>query len=273
MQKAGIFVVSCLLGLVAASVSAQEGKDEALSIGEKHKEAASEDMLSWTASAGGVLATGNTENLTLNGGTVFSVIQGQHGFGFTGSLIYGLSGEGYEEINAFNANAKLRYDFYLTDLDAIFAAVAYRHDRFAGLEHRVQGQLGYLRNFFREENHRFWGELGGDVTYDYQYKDDGMGNVSHGEETVFSIRAFVGYDNKLSETLTYTTGLEVLAPPANFENTRVTWDNTLTSKLWEDTLSLELKFLMLFDNEPVPSIPSKRKLDTLTTLNLVYSLL
>ena len=122
---------------------------------------------------------------------------------------------------AFNVNAKLRYDFYITDMDAIFAAVAYRHDRFAGLEHRVQGQLGYLRNIFREKNHRFWGELGGDVTYDYQYIDDGMSNITFGEETVFSIRAFIGYDNKLSETLTYTTGLEVLWPPTNTNNTRV----------------------------------------------------
>ena len=30
---------------------------------------------------------------------------------------------------------------------------------------------------------------------------------------------------------------------------------------------------MLFDNEPVESIPAKSKMDTLTTLNLVYSLI
>lgn len=276
------FTLFLTAGVSTVAQAQDSGKDEAVethSMGEKYAdEAPPEDSTTWTASAGGVLSTGNTQKLTLNGGTDLALVRGAHGFGFKANVVYGLSdvvrgdGDTFETKDAFNVNAKARYDFYFTDLDAIFGAVAYRHDRFAGLEHRVQGQLGYLRNVFREENHRLWGELGGDLTYDYQYQDDGMGNITNGEETVFSIRAFVGYDNHLSETLTFATGLEFLLPPADVENVRVTWDNTLTSKLWE-SLSLELKFLALFDNEPVESIPAKSKLDTLTTLSLVYALL
>ena len=65
-----------------------------------------------------------------------------------------------------NLNAKLRYDYYLTLMDALFVAIVLRWDEFAGLDLRVQGQLGYLRNFLRKDGHRFWGEVGYDLTVD-----------------------------------------------------------------------------------------------------------
>ena len=97
MQSLRILSVLAFSIFVVSSARAQEGKDEAVSIGEKHKDAEAEDVLTWTASAGGVLTTGNTENLTLNGGTVFSLIEGSHGLGFNGSVVYGLAGEDYRQ--------------------------------------------------------------------------------------------------------------------------------------------------------------------------------
>jgi aspartate carbamoyltransferase catalytic subunit len=57
---------------------------------------------------------------------------------------------------ARNLNSRARYDFFLTRMDALFLAAVHRWDTFAGLNARVQGQTGYLRNVFRKKGHRLW---------------------------------------------------------------------------------------------------------------------
>ena len=249
---------------------------------EQHVEAAPEeapveDVTKWQVSLGGVLQTGNTESRTIQGASLFELIRGRHGFLAEAQGSYGAAqvDETTDEFEdtARNVRLRLRYDFFLTNLDAIFAALVFRHDPFAGLDYRAQGQLGYARYVFREENHRLWGEIGYDITYDNYDPDpliDPMTMMElEGTATVHSARLFAGYENIKDENLQFRTGLEVLINVQDAEDVRLTWDSSLRTGL-AGRLQLELKFLLQLDNVPVPGNES---LDTTTQLNLIYTLI
>lgn len=282
--------LACVSALVFAPSLGQ-----AQEAAEQHTESApaefpEERLVLWTISAGAVLNTGNTESLQFNGGTDFRLVDGRHGLTAQASWVAGLAGEGYEDQTANDLRGKLRYDFFLTPLDALFAAVAARRDRFAGLNPRFQAQLGYLRYFLREAEdvHRLWGEIGYDLTYDrFDYtildRDDPMPPAGRPDSLVaHSARLFLGYDNHINPGLTFLTGLEVLinvdpgtilvepdgTERTGLEDVRVNWDSALRFHLVE-RLQGEIKFTLAFDN--VPAVGAK-KLDTTTTINVIYTL-
>ena len=240
------------------------------------EEAPAEDVTKWEVSLGGVLQTGNTESYSVQGASLFEIIRGRHGFvaeaqGNYGAAVVDDTTDEYED-TARNVRLRIRYDFFLTDLDAIFLAAVFRHDPFAGLDYRLSGQVGYARYVFREEKHRLWGELGYDLTYDNYDPDpllDDMMMVLDGTAVVHSARLFAGYENIKDENLQFRTGLEVLINVEEPADTRLTWDSSFRTKL-AGRLQLELKFLLQFDNRPVPGNES---LDTTTQLNLLYNLI
>lgn len=245
-----------------------------------------EDVTTLNASLGGQLNTGNTEAWQLNTGSAFVLVRGRHGLALNMDFSYGRAnvaddldenGEAIDELvdTIRNLRTKARYDFFITPMDALFLAGAYRWDTFAGLDARVQGQVGYMRNLFKETNHRFWGELGYDITYDNYDPDplladpaDPMSEVLPGDEVVHSVRGFIGYDNQINATLTFLTGLEALENVEDTDDFRLNWDNALRSSI-SGSFQLEMKFSLQFDNQPVPD---KETLDTATTLTLIYTL-
>lgn len=253
---------------------------------------------SWDIAAGGVLTTGNTQNLTFTAGSHFRFTELPHNLELEVAYVLGLSGANYGTTNAHNLNARGRYDYYFDEMNAVFLAARFRQDEFAGLAPRIQGQVGYMRNFLRENDgkHRLWGEIGYDLTGDvFTYErvvgpgtacDPAMGRPC--DQLVHSARLYLGYTNEVNENLTFRTGLEVLVnlnpdvvatTPAGdeitgLEDVRVNWDAALNIKI-VGNLQAELRFLMLFDNVPVgiATDAPANKLDTTTTLNLVYTLL
>lgn len=231
-------------------------------------------------SAGGVLNSGNTRAFQANLGGDFRMVRGSSAVGANTAFVYGRADlpdddtAGYAD-TARNLNARLRYDFFLTTMDAVYAAGVYRWDTFAGLDTRLQGQVGYLRNFImKEEAMRFWGEVGYDITYDNYTEEvllaqaDAMQELEE-ETVVHSTRLFFGYDNHLNEFLTVLIGLEGLLNVESPEDFRLNWDNALRSKL-NGNLQLELKFSLKFDSQP---IVGTKKTDTMTQVNLIYTLI
>jgi putative salt-induced outer membrane protein YdiY len=257
---------------------------------EQHTEAVAADefqadVTTLHASVGGSLNTGNTEAWTLTTGSAFVLVRGRHGLALNMDFAYGranvaddldMNGEEVDEPvdTVRNLRSKGRYDFFLTPMDSIFAASAYRWDTFAGLDIRVQGQLGYMRSFFKITDHRFWGELGYDITYDNYDPDPLLADPADpmtelpGDEVVHSVRGFVGYDNKLNAALTFLTGLEGLLNVEDTKDLRVNWDNALRSAI-SGSFQLEVKFSLQLDTQPVPDT---EKVDTATTLTLIYTL-
>ena len=243
----------------------------------------SDDETSFDLSAGGSLNTGNTQSWTLSAGNRFYILRGRHSFEQTSLFNYGqadiVEGDDEPAVDGFedtvrNLNLRGRYDFFLTDMDALFGAALYRWDTFAGLDARVQGQFGYLRNLFKMDGHRGWAEAGYDLTYDNFDPDplpdpENEGAFLDGSAVVHSARLFLGYDNHINEHVTFLTGLEALINVEEASDVRLNWDAAIRAALM-GSFQLELKFAAKFDTEPVPGA---EKLDTNTLLNLIYTML
>ena len=270
-----------LLGHTSVVLAQPEGPDQ-------HNEAFAESKeedheTAFDLSVGGSLNTGNTQSWTLSAGNRFYLLRGRHSFEQTTAFNYGqadiVEADGEEEVDALedtvrNLNIRGRYDFFLAKMDALFTALLYRWDTFAGLDARVQGQFGYLRNIFKQDGQRGWAEAGYDITYDNLDPDplpdpENEGAFLDGTDIVHSARLFVGYDNHINEHVTFLTGLETLFNVENADDIRVNWDAAIRAALM-GSLQLELKFAAKFDTEPVPGA---EKLDTNTLLNLIYTML
>lgn len=209
------------------------------------------------------------------------------------------------EWNSRSVIARLRYDIFLSRADALFVAVAPRRDKSAGFEIRLQNQIGYLRNLFhRGDAHRFWSELGYDLTYDNfalvertsapENITDGVRNVeaaagvppaqslapegakitrsitTRSEEPyqfVHSARIFFGYTNRLLASATVSVGAETLLDFTDAKNVRVNGLAELTSSI-TGSFKLGLQSRVMFDNKPVPGT---KPYDTILAVQLVYT--
>jgi putative salt-induced outer membrane protein YdiY len=237
-----------------------------------------DDVTTLTASGGGALNGGNTNSYAVNVGANFQLIRQPHGFSAYAAFAYGVAdlpdddSDNLEPI-VRNLNARARYDFFMSRMDALFLATVFRWDPFAGIDRRNQGQIGYLRYFLREDKHRFWGEVGYDLTADnygpVEGKPDAVLPVDE-NVLVHSARLFAGYDNQLNAALTYVGGLEALFNVEESKDVRLNFSNALRSAI-AGNFSLELKLTLAFDN--VPATTDAKKLDTTLLVNLLYQLI
>lgn len=270
-------------GVLAVSLCARSASAQPAAVEQHTEDVKAEvfqaDATKLTASLGGAHSAGNTQAWQLNAASDFELIRGRHGVTLNMSFAYGRANVEEDTVDALvdtvrNLKSRARYDFFLTEMDALFGAAVYRWDIFAGLDARVQGQVGYMRNLYKAENHRLWAEAGYDLTYD-NYDPDPLpdpanaGQFLPGDDVVHSARLFAGYDNQLNAQLMFRTGLEGLLNVENLDDLRLAWDTSIRSAIGAG-FDLELKFLLLLDTEPVPGA---EKIDTTATVNLMYTLL
>jgi putative salt-induced outer membrane protein YdiY len=238
-------------------------------------EAPKNDTTSLNFSAGGSANSGNTKAYQLNAGGDFRLVRNPHGvaaaflFGYGRAAIPGESTSLRESIK--NLSAKARYDFFITQMDSVFLATTFLWDPFAGINRRNQGQIGYLRYIFVEEKHRLWGELGYDLTSDNYRQLPDKPPPPKKTDVLHSARAFIGYDNKLNDAVSYLGGVEVLVNLTESKHTRVAWDNALRSSL-AGAFKLELKFRLAYD-QAAPADRNAERLDTSTLISLLYTLI
>lgn len=268
-------------------------------------EAPEEDTTSLAVSLGGLINGGNTRSWTVNAGFNFHMVRGAHAFGADGQFAYGrasliedLGDDTFArrdwDDTTRNAVLGARYDLFLTDMDALFLAGRWRWDTFAGLDTRLQGQIGYLRNLYKVENHRLWGEIGYDLTYDNLAPDPfidpalseadrmslgcadpqtAMPTCYNDEAIVHAARVYLGYNNQLYENIQFSFGTEVLLNLEQPEDVRVNVDVALNASIAK-RLQVETKYRLLFDNVPVPNAPGlgeRSKADHQFTVSLIYN--
>src|SRR5262249_15959018 len=115
------------------------------------------DTTEWTLGLNGTFNYGNARSIAAGATTHFRVQRDVHAFTLDLTFLYG--GAAVRDANGvfgdWNANTqnfygRIRYDLFLDADDALFANVAATNNPFTGLDLRFQGQLGYMRNFFRE---------------------------------------------------------------------------------------------------------------------------
>jgi len=280
---------SSVLGLVvwaASGAASAQAPAAAAAHAEDVATRHTEDDVRLGLTAGTALAYGNARNIAVNLGGELVLRLGQHSLAANIGWIFGFASLRDAATNEFtdwdssanNLTWKLRYDAFLSDDDALFVVHHGRRDPFALLRPRIGFQGGYMRNLLREEKHRFWVEVGYDFTYDRfgnTAVDVGGGQVST-DRTLHSLRLYVGYDNRLNDVLTYTTGLEALMRLDRPEHWRFEWINQFRSKL-ADWLQVSLDLTGRLDALPPgqmeawneqPGQPAQM-FDLIGTLNLV----
>ena len=241
----------------------------------------------WTLGAGGNIATGNTKIWGVYAGTNFNVKRNAHEFDLT--YLFNFSRANIPEVaddmgvtpddtghedTAKNSNLQLRYNYWFTDNDAVYAGLAHRWDEFAGLDIRIRADLGYLRKLWETDIHLLKGEAGIAYIFDNRVK-----GVSPQKQHNASLRLYLGYVGNLNENVQLLSGLEFLdnlnklnETPKDidpFKDVRITWNVGITAKLWEK-LAANVSFLLRYDAESVASL---EKVDTQTLFSLIYTLL
>lgn len=274
-------VIAAMVLAVSSAVSAQP--EAATQHAEQEAERPTEEETRLTLTLGGTLSYGNTRAAGVNLASGFSFRRSANVLTLDVGWVFGYSSVRADDEVEFpdwsetanNLTGRARYDRFLTDDDALFVVARARRDRFAGLDSRLTGQLGYLRNLFSEENHRFWVEVGYDITYDNFFPnsllvDDENDRIQH------SARLFIGYDNHVSDTFSYLMGLEALMDVTDPAHLRAEWLHQIRTKI-ASWLQLSFDTTIRFDSLPpgqedaFDELSTQRigMFDVTSTLNLV----
>ncbi len=156
----------------------------------------------------------------------------------------------------------------------MFGAVSARHDRFQGLELRINLDPGCSYYFIDQEKQQLWLEAG----YDYQHDIRREDAIAAAEADDFflgktndrhSVRAFVGYSSELSDSVTVASGLEYLQALDPATNYRLNWDGSVNSAVGKG-FSIATAVSVRYDHHPIPGVENT---DILTSISLVYHLL
>jgi putative salt-induced outer membrane protein len=241
----------------------------------------SKDTSSLKLSAGGFLSQGNSRTLAFTGSADYLLRRSDSQFTAIAAVNYGRAATGPDEPyepTVENYQARLRYDYFFATQVAGFFSLSARRDRFQGLDLRLNIDPGFAYYFIDDKGHRFWAELGYDLQHDVRnqgFIDDAQAEaVPPGSldlpktETRHNVRAFVGYDNQLSDAVKFGTGLEYLQNVTAAENARLNFDASLTTQLNQD-FSIATTFSLKYDNNPLPGV---EKTDMILALNLVYTM-
>jgi putative salt-induced outer membrane protein len=240
----------------------------------------SKDTATLKLTVGGFVSQGNSRTVAVTGATDYFIRRSASAFSAMGAVNYGRSaagdGEPYQT-TVENYQARLRYDYFFATSVAGFFSVSARRDRFQGLDLRLNLDPGLAYYFIDEKSQRLWAELGYDLQYDLRNQDfiDAAGTaaapgvlVIDRTEVRHSVRAFVGYDNQLTDAIKFGTGLEYLQNVTAAENARVNFDAGLTVQLNQD-FSIATTVSVKYDNNPLPGV---EKTDLIMALNLVYAM-
>ena len=237
-----------------------------------------------TLSSGGLLTTGNSSLLALTANGAFETRTDANGFG--GSLLgnYGQGAPAGKDIQVTTENlqARLRYDRYVIEQASVFLSVAGRHDRFQGLDFRLNVDPGFKYLFLKAEANALWAEAGYDFQYDVRRNSaravldannnptvDALGQPVLLDKTLVdhSTRLFGGFRHAFNKEVTLLTGVEYLQSVVHDTRYRMNFDALFAAKVGGG-LAFGVGFSARFDHAP---LPGKEQLDTSTTLSLIYA--
>jgi putative salt-induced outer membrane protein len=265
--------------LVKSSKATEGTTNVATSGFEKSEKIAAEskDATELEISAGGLASAGNSRSIAATSAGKFRVRRGANQVGAAIAANYAESAVSKEEglrTTVENFQGKLRYDRFLAGSFAVFGAVSARHDRFQGLDLRINLDPGFGYYFIDEDTQQLWLEAGYDFQHDIRRDEAIQAAAADGiqlEKTNnrHSARAFVGYSSELSDSVKVATGLEYLQGFNPATNYRFNWDGSITSAVGKG-FSIATAVSVRYDHNPIPDV---QKTDVLTSISLVYHLL
>ncbi len=236
---------------------------------------------------GGIFSTGNSRTLALTGLSNFRLRRTIHQFsaGVAGNYAAAAveDSDNYES-TVGNVQGLLRYDVFFAERWTAFLQVTGRHDPFQRLNYRMNVDPGFAFYALNRPNHRLWFEAGYDFQYDLRTDEalilldadgnpvldmDGNTQRDPAVDRVFlnhAVRLFAGYSNRLSDRVSFDTGLEYLQSVIDPKIFRLIYLAALNTQLAE-RFSLAVTFQLRYENQPLPDV---EKLDTITAISLAY---
>jgi putative salt-induced outer membrane protein YdiY len=228
-------------------------------------------------SAGGLSSSGNSRMVAFTGSGNLDWRGGMNGLGASLVGNYGRSAppDGDMATTTENFQGRVRYDRYVMDDASVFLLVTGRHDRFQGLAFRLNLDPGFKYLFVNRPATVLWAEAGYDFQYDTRTREarevrDDMGVLIDRldkHETDHSARLYLGFRHAFNDNTALSNGIEYLQSFVESERYRFNYDVLFTAKVWGD-LALGVGFNARYDNQP---LPEKEKLDTTSTLSLIYA--
>ena len=235
-------------------------------------------------SAGGLLTSGNSRLLAFSANGAFETRHDANGFGAGLIMNYGQGAPADKpvQVSTQNLQGKLRYDRYIIEQASLFLITSGRHDRFQGIDFRLNVDPGVKYLVLREQSNSLWGEAGYDFQYDIRRNDarpildankapvlDANGQPELLDKTLVdhSARLFAGYRRGFNKEVTLATGVEYLQSVVDADRYRFNFDALLAAKVGAG-LAVGVGFSARFDNAP---LPTKKDLDTSTTVSLIYA--
>ena len=224
-------------------------------------------------SAGGQFSSGNSRLIAATANGKFDMRRGSDGFGAALVANYGDSAPPGQPLQttAQNVQGRLRYDRFLIESTSLFLIGTGRHDRFQGLDFRLNLDPGAKYLFVKSDPTSFWVELGYDLQYDIRRDDalqpDPMVPALPKHATDHSARLFVGFKHAFNKEVTFATGVEYLQSLVDGTRARLNYDALFAANIGGG-LAIGLGFSARYDHAP---LPDKKTLDTATTVSLIYS--
>ena len=230
--------------------------------------------------AGGLFSSGNARTVAVTSLAKFKMRRDEHQFTTLLSANFARAGKKGESVDTTveNYQGMVRYDYFLTNNVALFLQTSARHDRFQGLDLRYNLDPGVAYFFVNTKKQQLRAEGGYDFQYDVRRDESRVQTPVAGSTTPLplldktksqhNLRFFLGYDNKLYETVSFTSGLEYLQSMERSENYRLIFDVGLKSSIGGN-FAIATTYTMRFENEPLPSV---EQTDSIASVNLVYTL-
>jgi putative salt-induced outer membrane protein len=245
------------------------------------------DALEFSLSAGAILSTGNAEAAALTGASAFRIRRDIHQFSALGAGNWGGTRtdqtDWYDTVG--NVQGRVRYDVFFAERWSAFLMSTARHDPFQGLDVRLNIDPGVAFYALPGPENRLWFEAGYDFQLDLRRDDaivakdangqpilDAEGSTIRIEDEValnHAARVFAGYSNRMTKAVTFDVGFEWLQSVIVARRFRFVGDLALTAALAE-RFAIATTFTIRYENQPLPDI---KKLDTITSISLVYRLL
>lgn len=235
--------------------------------------------------AGGLFSSGNARTVAVTTAGKLKVRRDEHQLGVQLAANFARAGKKGETVDTTveNYQGLLRYDYFFTEKVAAFLQSSARHDRFQGLDLRLNVDPGVAYYFINTKKQSLRTEGGYDLQYDVRRNASRVQTpaaVAPGApaaaplplldktQTLHNVRLFAGYENKLYKEVSLVTGLEYLQNVSDLGTYRLVFDVGIKSNI-ADNLAIATTYTMRYENKPLPSVENT---DSIASINLVYTL-
>ncbi len=218
-----------------------------------------------TVSVGYISTSGNSETTTGNFKFDYHTKWGHLNFlGYGAYLFTDVTNQatGVNSRDTERLEAGIKTDYALREKSSVFTNLSWKKDIPSGIDHNISLASGYGCTFFDSSQSKLKGGVGLEG-----FQEETIVEGSHFRDSVLAVYFQVDYRYSFNKDNTLKFGNESRMNLSNNEDYRLSSTLSYISTI-NHTLALEISYQQQYRNLPVDD---KRKSDTTTTINLVFS--